>query len=267
MHHWCKIAHDSCTVSGWRSVTHAAGFPRRRPVSVRQPVEPGWPAERVVTREAPFVERLAYTRSQAAEALGLSRSTFIRRVLPYVETIEMPWGSKLIPVDELERLLAERRQAAKPRPAPPDSRPPAARARRSRSNESEPSEPKARACARSQPTSTPTGSRPPTAARNGGPQPSAPPSRAQTRLHPLRGSSSRFVRVGPSHVRANPPPGSCPRRLHGQLLRPLAVTIPAIMPAWTRLTGSSSRARSGWGAALKRTESLLPFYLRCGSRR
>jgi Recombinase len=83
------------------------------------PVESGWRTARVVTREAPFVERLAYTRSQAAEALGLSRSTFIRRVLPYVETIEMPWGSKLIPVDELERLLAEHRQAAKPRPAPP----------------------------------------------------------------------------------------------------------------------------------------------------
>ena len=82
-------------------------------------VEPGWPAERVVIRQASNVERLAYTRRQAAEALGLSRSTFIRRVLPYVDTVEMPWGAKLIPVDELERLLAEQRRAAKPRPAPP----------------------------------------------------------------------------------------------------------------------------------------------------
>jgi hypothetical protein len=73
---------------------------------------------RTVTRPAPTVERLAYTRSQAAEALGISRSTFIRRVLPYVETIELPWGARLIPVDELERLLAERRRPAKPRPAP-----------------------------------------------------------------------------------------------------------------------------------------------------
>ena len=32
--------------------------------------------------------------------------------------IEMPWGARLIPVDELERLLAERRQPAKPHPAP-----------------------------------------------------------------------------------------------------------------------------------------------------
>ena len=45
---------------------------------------------RVVVREARYVERLAYTRSQAARALGISRSTFTRRVLPYVATIETP---------------------------------------------------------------------------------------------------------------------------------------------------------------------------------
>jgi hypothetical protein len=70
----------------------------------------------VVVVEATRVERLAYTRSQAAQALGISRSTFIRRVLPYVETIEMPWGAKLIPVDELESVIAEWRRAAPPRP-------------------------------------------------------------------------------------------------------------------------------------------------------
>jgi hypothetical protein len=82
------------------------------------PGGPAWLAARVVTRQAPIVERLAYTRSQAAEALGLSRSTSTRRVLPHVATVEMPWGARLIPVDELERLLAERRQTGKPRPAP-----------------------------------------------------------------------------------------------------------------------------------------------------
>jgi Recombinase len=71
-----------------------------------------------IVRRAERVERLAYTRSQAAQALGISRSTFIRRILPYVETIELPWGAKLIPVDELERLLAERRRHGKPRPTP-----------------------------------------------------------------------------------------------------------------------------------------------------
>jgi hypothetical protein len=65
-----------------------------------------------VVRQADHVVRLAYTRSQAAEALGISRST-LGRVLPYVETIEMPWGSILIAADELERLVTERRRAAR----------------------------------------------------------------------------------------------------------------------------------------------------------
>jgi recombinase len=67
--------------------------------------------QRVVVREAPFVVRLAYTRTQAAEALGISRSTFIRRVLPYVETVALPSGGRLVPVDEVERLVRERRRA------------------------------------------------------------------------------------------------------------------------------------------------------------
>jgi hypothetical protein len=82
--------------------------------------------KRAVVLEARYVERLAYTRRQAAEALGVSRSTFIRRVLPHVDTIEMSWGAKLIPVDELERLLAEGRRAAQTRAEPrPPGRPPA----------------------------------------------------------------------------------------------------------------------------------------------
>jgi hypothetical protein len=60
------------------------------------------------------VERLAYTRTQAAEALGVSRSTF-NRVLPLIETVEMPWGTKLVPVDELERLIVERRRPPRAR--------------------------------------------------------------------------------------------------------------------------------------------------------
>lgn len=70
-----------------------------------------------IVREATRVERLAYTRTQAAEALGVSRSTFIRRVLPYVETVATPWGGHLIPADELERLLADwRRSPRAPKP-------------------------------------------------------------------------------------------------------------------------------------------------------
>jgi len=69
---------------------------------------------RPIIREANRVERLAYTRSQAAEALGISRSTF-NRLLPSLETVELPWGTRLIPVDELERLLRERRRPARGR--------------------------------------------------------------------------------------------------------------------------------------------------------
>jgi hypothetical protein len=72
-------------------------------------------------RETQRVERLAYTRAQAAAALGMTSATFARRVLPLIETVQLPWGKQLVPVDEIERLLAEHR-----RPAP--ARPPAVRA-------------------------------------------------------------------------------------------------------------------------------------------
>jgi hypothetical protein len=116
MHSSAKPCLDSCTVVRM-SKRH-----RRSGARIRGTPRPSAPPrateQRTVIRPVERVERLAYTRSQAAEALGVSRSTFIRRVLPYVETIEMPWGARLIPVDELERLLAERRRPAKPRAAP-----------------------------------------------------------------------------------------------------------------------------------------------------
>ena len=73
----------------------------------------------MVVRPAQVVVRLAYTRAQAAEALGISRSTLIRRVLPFVEAVELASGSRLIPVDELERFVAlRRRPAQREKPAP-----------------------------------------------------------------------------------------------------------------------------------------------------
>jgi hypothetical protein len=42
--------------------------------------------------------------------------------VPVIETVKTEWGARLIPVDELERYLAERRQearAARRRPEPP----------------------------------------------------------------------------------------------------------------------------------------------------
>jgi Recombinase len=54
------------------------------------------------------VERLVYSREQAAEALGVSLATLDRRVIPAIATVKTEWGARLIPAAELERYLAER---------------------------------------------------------------------------------------------------------------------------------------------------------------
>jgi hypothetical protein len=70
------------------------------------------PAARVIGEFeiAERVDRLAYTRAQAAEALGISLATLDRRVVPVIATVATEWGRRLIPVSELERYLAERTQ-------------------------------------------------------------------------------------------------------------------------------------------------------------
>ena len=73
-------------------------------------------AELAAIRQATRVKRLAYTRTQAAEVLGISTSTFERRTLPLSGPCQMDWGKRLIPIDELERFLAARRQARKEQP-------------------------------------------------------------------------------------------------------------------------------------------------------
>jgi DNA invertase Pin-like site-specific DNA recombinase len=96
---------------------------RRKEKAKRQAPSPPGPSRSAVTavRHAAAVDRLAYTRTQAAEALGVSRSTFDRRLLPMLETIDMPWGTRLVPVDELVRFVNERRRLARGRAqtAPP----------------------------------------------------------------------------------------------------------------------------------------------------
>lgn len=77
----------------------------------------------VVVRTTTRVERLAYTRTQAAKALGISTSTFNRRVLPFIETVEVGWYTRLVPVDELKRFAAERRRAARRTNHRPPARP------------------------------------------------------------------------------------------------------------------------------------------------
>lgn len=95
---------------------------RKRKRDRRQGREPA--AARRVTRRAEAlhetrnVERLAYTRRQAAEALGLSLSTIDRRVVPLLDTVKTPWGQRLIPVTELERFLSEHIRTGRPLAAP-----------------------------------------------------------------------------------------------------------------------------------------------------
>lgn len=53
------------------------------------------------------VNRLVYSREQAAQALGISLATLDRRVVPVIATIKTEWGTRLIPAAEFERYLAE----------------------------------------------------------------------------------------------------------------------------------------------------------------
>jgi Recombinase len=63
------------------------------------------------------VTRLAYSRRQAAEALGVSVSTIDRRVVPAIDTAKLPWGQRLIPVAELARFIREHIEPARDRPS------------------------------------------------------------------------------------------------------------------------------------------------------
>jgi hypothetical protein len=66
-------------------------------------------------QEAQQVRRLAYTRRQAAQALGVSISTIDRHVIPAIETVKLPWGQRLIPAEGIERLLHDYRDPARGR--------------------------------------------------------------------------------------------------------------------------------------------------------
>jgi hypothetical protein len=75
-------------------------------------------------RHTQQIRRLAYSRRQAAEALGVSIATVDRKVVPAIHTVKTPWGQRLIPVDELERFIVEHVEPPRPRAAPrPAGRP------------------------------------------------------------------------------------------------------------------------------------------------
>jgi hypothetical protein len=124
---------DAWVLPGWtpaaaRELETTYGTALRAPGEVRRDAaEPAATASSSShrLREAGEVERLAYTRRQAAEALGVSISTIDRRIVPALHTVKLPWGQRLIPVDELERFLSTHRAPARARQARrPAGRPP-----------------------------------------------------------------------------------------------------------------------------------------------
>jgi hypothetical protein len=86
---------------------------RRRERRRRQTTTAPHGAALVELQEVVESERLAYSRKQAAEALGVSISTIDRRVVPAVRTVKTPWGQRLIPVAELRRFIDEHLEPAR----------------------------------------------------------------------------------------------------------------------------------------------------------
>ena len=68
------------------------------------------PARRRVERPIAAVERLLYTREEAAAALGMSVDTFERRVQPFIRVV--PCGALVqVPPDELRRWVRANQQS------------------------------------------------------------------------------------------------------------------------------------------------------------
>jgi Recombinase len=124
---------DAWLLPGWtpgatRELEAIYGTALRTPAADARDVDEAPPTVRSSSRvlqEAGKVERLAYSRRQAAEALGVSVSTIDRRVVPSIDTVKLPWGQRLIPVDELERFMRSHLARARGRPTRrPAGRPP-----------------------------------------------------------------------------------------------------------------------------------------------
>ena len=113
-------------ISVWQTVSSKRKRRRQR-IPTRPPThDPVAAAQPTRYQNAPSVNRLTYSRRQAAEALGVSITTIDRRVVPTIDTVKTPWGQRLISVDELERFVHDNLEAGRPRPAPRSAgRPPA----------------------------------------------------------------------------------------------------------------------------------------------
>jgi hypothetical protein len=111
MHHRCYPTHQLLYGAGL-SARRKRTRERRRRQHAAAPPRASARTEELYT--VATVKRLAYSRRQAAEALGLSISTIDRHVVPAIDTIKTPWRQRLIPVAELERFLREHRDHARP---------------------------------------------------------------------------------------------------------------------------------------------------------
>src|SRR3989441_10942128 len=81
---------------------------RRREKELRHAAKPVTPPVAADGHGGGPVERLVYSREEAAQALGISLATLDRHVVPTIATVKTEWGARLIPAAELERYLVER---------------------------------------------------------------------------------------------------------------------------------------------------------------
>src|SRR5262245_60408691 len=91
---YCCTIHPMSRHSGRRRRGRAARVPSVgvAPTAVGTPESSLSPALRMADK----VEVLVYSRRQAAAALGVSLTTLDRRIVPVIETVKMPWGTRLI---------------------------------------------------------------------------------------------------------------------------------------------------------------------------
>lgn len=113
MHHRCNKRHYCCMLYNMANRRQRRQAKKDRRRAPPPPVTRTRPPEVMYARPAERVERLTYTRRQAAEALGVSLSTIDRRVVPVLDTFFNDQGMRLIPVDELKGYIAENRRIAR----------------------------------------------------------------------------------------------------------------------------------------------------------
>jgi hypothetical protein len=93
---------------------------QRREAATRRRAQQAGPAATARAQEG--VPRLALSRAEAARALGVSLRTLDRQVVPRIQSARLEDGTRLIPLAELERYLAERMQPARAPLARPSGR-------------------------------------------------------------------------------------------------------------------------------------------------